>query len=125
MIAIRQTGNFNKTEKFLKKMSKTDFLMHLDKYGREGVRALSSATPMDTGLTANSWDYEIHSTRDTVTIYWTNSNIQSGVPIAVILQYGHATGTGGYVRGIDYINPALKPVFEKIANEAWKEVTSA
>ena len=125
MIAIRQTGNFNKTEKFLKKMSKTDFLMHLDKYGREGVRALSSATPMDTGFTANSWDYEIHSTRDTVTIYWTNSNIQSGVPIAVILQYGHATGTGGYVRGIDYINPALKPVFEKIANEAWKEVTSA
>lgn len=125
MIAIRQTGNFNKTEKFLKKMSKTDFLTHLDKYGREGVRALSSATPMDTGLTANSWGYEIHSTRDTVTIYWTNSNIQSGVPIAVILQYGHATGTGGYVRGIDYINPALKPVFEKIANEAWKEVTSA
>lgn len=125
MIAIRQIGNFNKTEKFLKKMSKTDFLTHLDKYGREGVRALSSATPMDTGLTANSWDYEIHSTRDTVTIYWTNSNIQSGVPIAVILQYGHATGTGGYVRGIDYINPALKPVFEKIANEAWKEVTSA
>lgn len=124
MIVIRQEGNFNKTENFLKKMSRTDFRTHLDKYGREGVRALSSATPMDTGLTANSWSYEIHSSGNTVTIYWTNSNIQSGVPIAVILQYGHGTRNGGYVQGRDYINPALRPVFDKIANDAWKEVTS-
>lgn len=124
MIVIRQEGNFNKTENFLKKMSRTDFLTHLDKYGREGVRALSSATPMDTGLTANSWSYEIHSSGNTVTIYWTNSNVQSGVPIAVILQYGHGTRNGGYVQGRDYINPALRPVFDKIANDAWKEVTT-
>jgi hypothetical protein len=98
-------------------------LSDLDKYGREGVAALASATPVDSGLTASSWYYEIVRTNGSVTINFNNSNIQNGVPIAVILQYGHATGTGGYVQGRDYINPAIRPIFDRIANDAWREVT--
>lgn len=96
---------------------------NLDKYGREGVAALASATPVDTGLTAHSWKYEIQQKKDSVTISFSNTNIQNGVPIAIILQYGHATRNGGWVQGRDYINPAIQPIFDKIANEAWKEVT--
>ena len=97
----------------------------LEQYGQAGAEALASATPVDSGKTAASWGYEIEETPGGVSIYWTNSNIQDGVNIAVILQFGHGTGTGGYVRGIDYINPALRPIFEQIADKAWKEVTSA
>ena len=89
-----------------------------------GVSALESATPVDSGLTASSWDYEIHQSRNSAKIVWTNSNINQGVPIAIILQYGHGTRNGGYVQGRDYINPAIKPVFDRIAEGVWKEVTS-
>lgn len=125
MIRIRQSGNFDKTEKFLKRIRQADFTKGLEKYAKAGVSALASATPVDSGLTAASWDYEIHRSKGRVVIYWTNSNINDGVKIAVILQYGHGTNNGGYVQGIDYINPALRPIFDKIANEAWKEVTSS
>ena len=95
----------------------------MDKYGREGVAALSSATPMDTGKTAQSWYYEIENKNGSATLTFYNSNIQDGTPIAIILQYGHATGTGGWVEGRDYINPAIQPIFDKLAADAWKEVT--
>lgn len=124
MIRIKQRGNFNNTERFFKRAQKMDFFRNLEKYAREGVTALASATPVDSGETAASWDYEIQKGNGKVSIYWTNSNINDGVPIAVILQYGHGTNGGGYVQGRDYINPAIRPIFDKIAENAWKEVTS-
>ena len=123
MISFRQKGDFSKTMQFLVKAKKGVKLSDLDKYGREGVAALASATPVDTGETANSWYYEIVHENGTITITFNNSHIQNGVPIAVILQYGHGTGTGGWVEGIDYINPAIQPLFDKIAENAWREVT--
>ena len=123
MISFRQKGDFSKTMQFLVKAKKGVKLSDLDKYGREGVAALASATPVDTGETANSWYYEIVHENGTVTITFNNSHIQNGVPIAVILQYGHGTGTGGWVEGRDYINPAIQPLFDKIAENAWREVT--
>ncbi len=123
MIGIRQKGDFSKTEKLLKKSLGRDYLDVLGKYGRQGVVSLSAATPVDTGLTASSWTYEIIQNESTLSVVWNNSNIQSYVNIAIILQYGHATRNGGYVEGIDYINPALKPIFQKMADAAWKEVT--
>lgn len=123
MIVFKQRGDFKNTEKFLKKVTKAEYLHVLEKYGREGVTALALATPVDSGLTSSSWDYEIHSSASSFTIYWTNSNIVEGVLIAVILQYGHGTRNGGYVQGHDYINPAIRPIFDKIADEAWREVT--
>ena len=122
MITIKSKGNFKKTDSLLAKILKRDYATVLNKYGQLGVEALRNATPVDTGLTANSWSYEIVEDSSGVKIYWKNSNIVKGIPIAVILQYGHGTGTGGYVEGTDYINPALKSVFEKIADAAWKEV---
>lgn len=122
MITIKQRGDFKKTDNFLAKILKRDYVSILKKYGQEGVNALSKATPYDTGLTANSWYYEIEDTDNGLRIYWKNSNVNKGVNVAVILQYGHGTGTGGYVEGVDYINPALKPVFQKIADGAWDEV---
>lgn len=122
MITIKSKGNFKKTDSLLAKILKRDYVTVLTKYGQLGVEALRGATPVDTGLTANSWSYEIVEDSSGVKIYWKNSNIVKGVPIAVILQYGHGTGTGGYVEGTDYINPALKSVFKKIADAAWKEV---
>jgi hypothetical protein len=95
----------------------------LDRYGKEGVAALASATPSDSGLTARSWYYKITEAKGSIELSFHNSNIQNGVPIAVILQYGHGTGTGGWVQGRDYINPAIQPIFDKIANDAWREVT--
>lgn len=124
MIKIKQSGNFNNTERFFKRAQKMDFYKNLEKYAREGVTALASATPVDSGKTAASWGYEIQKRHGKVSIYWTNSNINNGVPIAVILQYGHGTNNGGYVQGRDYINPAIRPIFDKIAENAWKEVTS-
>ena len=123
MISFRQKGDFSKTMQFLVKAKKGVKLSDLDKYGREGVAALASATPVDTGETANSWYYEIVHENGTITITLNNSHIQKGVPIAVILQYGHGTGTGGWVEGRDYINPAIQPLFDKIAENAWREVT--
>lgn len=125
MISFTKTGNFSKTEKYFKKLKETAQLKMLDRYGREGVAALSSATPVDSGLTASSWYYEIRRKNGSVSINWLNSNINDGVPIAIILQYGHGTGTGGWVEGRDYINPAIRPVFDKILNSVRKEVSSA
>lgn len=122
LIVFRQKGNFKNTERFLKRASRFNLDQILDQYGREGVAALKQATPKDTGLTANSWYYKVSRTQDKITITWSNSNIQNGVPIAVILQYGHGTRNGGYVEGIDYINPAMKPIFDRIAARAWEEV---
>lgn len=119
------SGGFTKTERFLNRMKRREYLNVLDEFGRDGVRALRNATPVDSGATAEAWDYEIKRTRNFTEIVWTNSNINDGVPIAVILQYGHGTGTGGYVQGRDYINPAIRPIFDKIAEKAWKVVTSA
>ena len=123
MISFRHKGDFSKTTRYLEKAKHVFNLSIFDKYGREGVEALASATPVETGKTASSWDYKIENKKGSVTISFINSNIQNGVPIAVILQYGHATGTGGWVEGRDYINPAIQPIFDRIATEAWKEVT--
>ena len=123
-ISFRHRGNFRKTEKFLKKSFGKDYLPILEKYANQGVDALAAATPVDTGLTASSWGYEILQDRDSLSIVWNNYNVQNGVNIALILQYGHGTRNGGYVVGRDYINPALRPIFDKMAEAAWKEVTS-
>lgn len=123
MITFRQKGDFSKLTRFLERAKGVVHLSCLDKYGREGVNALSSATPVESGETAGSWYYEISRDADSATITFNNSHINKGVPIAIILQYGHGTGTGGYVQGRDYINPAIRPVFDALANEAWEEVT--
>ena len=125
MITIKPKGSFSKLTKHLINMKEAVKRIDLDKYGKEGVAALSATTPVDTGKTAASWYYEIIRKNGSVSIQFNNSNIQNGVPIAVILQYGHATGNGGWVEGRDYINPALQPIFDKIAKEAWKEVTKS
>ena len=125
MIRITTKGDFNNTFRFLNKMSKFQINKILEKYGQMGVEALRSATPIDSGKTAESWGYEISVGKEGATIHWTNTNQNKGVYIAVILQYGHGTGTGGYVRGVDYINPAIRPVFDKIAEEAWMEVVNS
>ncbi len=122
MITFRQKGDFGKLNGYLERVKEGLKLSALDRYGQEGVRALAEATPKDTGLTASSWQYRIVRGKESVSITFDNTNIQNGVPIAIILQYGHATRNGGYVQGIDYINPAVRPIFEKIAEEAWEEV---
>lgn len=127
MITIKQKGDFKRTEKFLKKMTKLDFNRYLDRYGLEGTYALMTATPIDSAKTASSWDYEVRNypSKGYASVTWTNSNVNKGVNIAIILQYGHGTRNGGYVQGRDYINPALQPVFDKMAEAAWREVTNA
>lgn len=122
MIKIRQKGDFKKLASFLERAKEGLDIVVLDKYGRKGVAALSSATPVDTGLTSSSWFYKIENKNGVAKIEFHNSNIQNGVPIAVILQYGHGTRNGGYVVGRDYINPAIQPVFDELAKNAWKEV---
>ncbi len=124
MITFRQKGDFSKLNRFLERIKEKIRLSDLDRFGREGAAALASATPADSGTTANSWYYRIEHQRGSTSISFFNSNINDGVPIAIILQYGHGTGTGGWVEGRDYINPAIQPVFDKIAQNAWKEVTS-
>lgn len=123
MVTFRHKGNFDKLTIYLEKTKKTARLGDLDKYGREGVAALASATPVDTGLTASSWYYEIKRQNGIVALNFCNSNINNGVPIAIILQYGHGTRNGGWVEGRDYINPAIQPIFDRIAKDAWREVT--
>ena len=121
MISLTNKGDFRKTEKFMKNARTKKLMSILKQYGEEGVAALMVATPLDTGRTASSWRYEIKVENNCIRLEFHNDNIQNGVPIAIILQYGHGTGTGGWVEGRDYINPAIQPVFDKIANSAWKE----
>lgn len=125
MIGITSEGDFKNTEKFLKKVKEGRYMDVLDKYGNVGVSALAQATPKRTGKTAASWGYEIQKERGGYVIYWTNNNSNKDFYVAIALQYGHGTRNGGYVMGRDYINPAMRPVFDKIAEDAWKEVTSA
>lgn len=122
MITIEHKGDFSKVTKFLERAKKRSRITVLDKYAQEGVNALMSATPVDTGETAKSWYYEIEKTKGGAKINFCNSHVNKGVNIAIILQYGHGTGTGGWVEGRDYINPAIQPVFDKIAESAWREV---
>ena len=124
MIIFKQRGNFNNIERFFSKSQKINLRSILQRYAMEGVSALASATPKDTGLTANSWDYEITSSGQSYSIAWTNSNVNDGVPIAILIQYGHGTNHGGYVEGRDFINPAIGPILDKIAENLWKEVSN-
>lgn len=123
MISFRQKGDFSNFTRYLERVKNVFKIGELDKYGREGVAALASATPVDTGKTASSWSYKIENNNGSVSISFENSNVQDGVPIAIILQYGHGTRNGGWVEGRDYINPAIQPIFDQIVNDAWKEVT--
>ena len=123
MITFRHKGDFSKAQRYFERVKGAVRLGILDKYGREGVNALASATPVDSGQTAGSWSYEVSYDAGGATLTFNNSHFNQGVQIAIILQYGHGTGTGGWVQGRDYINPAIQPIFDKLANEAWKEVT--
>ena len=123
MIKFRHKGDFSSLTRFLEKAKESVRLGDLDRYGREGVAALMSATPIDTGLTASSWYYKIENKDGVAKLLFCNSNIQNGVPIAIIIQYGHGTNNGGWVEGRDYINPAIQPIFDRIANDVWREVT--
>ena len=123
MIRFRQKGDFHKATRYFERLREIAHLGTLDKYGREGVAALASATPVESGKTASSWYYEITNNGQTVKISFYNSNVNKGVPIAIIIQYGHGTKNGGWVEGRDYINPAIQPIFDRIAEEIWREVT--
>lgn len=123
--SLTSSGDFKKTESFLKSISKLDILGVMKSYGEEGVAALSAATPVHSGLAAGSWGYDVHVNNGKYAISWTNVDIENDFPVAIMLQYGYATGTGGYVQGRDYINPAIQPVFDQIADKVWKAVTSA
>ena len=123
LITFKHKGDFSNLTRFLERAKEVVHMGDLDKYGRAGVEALASATPVDSGETANSWYYEITNSNGSAKITFNNSNVQNGVPIAIILQYGHGTGTGDWVEGRDYINPAIQPIFDEIANNAWREVT--
>lgn len=125
MISIKTSGSTKNLESFLQRVSQKNLSQILHRLGSEGVAALAAATPTDSGLAAQSWGYEIRKTRGSVSIIWTNSDTENGFPVAIALQYGYGTGTGGFVAGRDYINPAMRPVFDRIANEVWREVTSA
>lgn len=122
VVSFKQSGGFDNLRRFLTKNHDSTFLSLLNRAGSEGVQALSSATPTDTGSTASSWDFEIEKQGDLYRLIFTNSNINQGVPIAILIQYGHGTGTGGYIQGRDFINPALKPIFDKLSSELSKEV---
>lgn len=124
-VTFKHRGSFRRSERFLNSIKGRRYLNALDKYGQMGVNALASATPRDTGKTASCWTYTIEYDKKRTTISWQNTNTIQNVNIAVILQYGHSTGSGGYVQGRDYINPAMQPIFDMIAQKAWKEVTRA
>lgn len=123
MISFKHKGDFSKTTNYLKRLRQIQIIKILNQYGAKGVTALSAATPVDTGKTASSWSYKVETTNTSASLVFRNSNIQNGVPIAIILQYGHATGTGGWVEGRDYINPALQPIFNQLLQQVWGEVT--
>lgn len=123
MIGIKVSGDFKNTETLLEKIRRKNYFSKLRSFGEQGVKALSSATPVDTGVTAASWSYDIKLSNDKVQISWSNSNVtEDNVPIVVLIQNGHITGNGGFVEGVDFINPAIKPIFENMANTIWKEV---
>ena len=123
MIRFEQKGNFKKLDRYFQRVRNAVSNIDLDQFGKRGVAALSSATPIDTGLAAKSWYYKIIKTKNSTTITFNNSDIENGVPIAIILQYGHATKNGGWVEGRDYINPSIQPIFDELAKNAWREVT--
>lgn len=123
IITFKQKGSFKKTDTFLNRMKNWEFMSHMHGFGEQGVQALAASTPVDSGATAAAWSYEIVRTDKGVSIYWRNDNVNKNVNIAVILQFGHGTGTGGWVEGRDYINPAIRSIFDDIAENAWKEVT--
>ena len=125
MISISSSGSFHQTEKFLQRLTKLDISSIVNREAERGVAALSRATPHDSGKAANSWGYKVTKTASSITIGWTNSDIENGYPVALMIQYGHGTGTGGYIAGIDYINPAMRPIFDQIAETVWKAVISA
>lgn len=122
MVKFEHHGNFNTTRAYLGKLKKGIHLSTLEKYGAEGVELLNQYTPKRTGLTAESWSFKAKRTKNGASLSFYNTNIQNGVPVAILIQYGHGTRNGGWVEGIDYINPALRPIFEKLADDAWKEV---
>lgn len=122
MIVIRERGSFQKTERYLRAVRRRQLRDILERYAKEGMAVLAAATPVDSGVTAASWGYEISVTKSGFSVAWTNDNVVKGVPIAIILQYGHATGTGGFVQGQDYINPAIRPVIDKMTEALWREV---
>lgn len=124
MIKIRTRGNYNNTKRVINNVLKKKYVTRLESLAREGVTALSSATPVDSGKTAASWDYTIVVSRNKIKMVWSNDNVtEEGTPIALLIQFGHATSSGSYLYGTDFINPAIKPIFDRIAREAWKEVT--
>ena len=125
MISISQKGSFKNLESFFRSIQKQNLYSKLDSLAQEGVNALSSATPVLSGETASSWNYKINIQSETCSIEWYNTVLENGFPVAIMLQYGHGTGTGGYIQGIDYINPAIQPIFDRIANQVWGEVVSA
>jgi hypothetical protein len=125
MIEVKSTGDFKNTEKFLAYMKRGEAFSVLEKYGKLGQEALSRATPTDSGVTAESWTYEVVRKKGKYQIIWHNTNVHSGVPVAILIQYGHATGTGGWVEGKDYINPAIRPLFDQIAKDVWERVKHA
>ncbi len=125
MISFSARGDFNNTERFLRKIKSGDLYRRLEPFAKEGATSLSVVTPRDSGATAGAWTYKIEITTSAVTITWLNTHMPSGFPVAISLQYGHGTGTGGWVQGRDYINPVMRPIFDRIADAVWKEVTSA
>jgi hypothetical protein len=122
MIGFTTSGSFKNTEEFLNRMNSGDIFSSLDKYGQRGVDALSNATPEDTGETANSWRYKVTHKNGEHAIHFYNTHVEDGKPIAILIQYGHGTGTGGFVQGRDFINPAVRPIFDQILDEVWKQV---
>lgn len=122
-VSFKHRGDFSRTTRYFEKVKKTSHAINFEEFGKRGVAALAAATPVDTGETANSWYYEITKKKGSVTISFCNSKVEDGVPIAIILQYGHGTQSGGWVQGRDYINPAIQPIFDEILNDAWREVT--
>ena len=125
MFSITTRGNYNRTKKFLQKIEDQDYYKRIESYAERGRKALADATPRKTGKTANSWEYEIRRSNSGLRINYYNTNLNNGVNIAIILQYGHGTGWGGYVEGKDYINPAIKPIFDQLAEDIWREVTTS
>ncbi len=123
MFSYTVTGDYDKTLKFLNRAATADFFKNLDRYGKIGVQALAKYTPEDSGLTADSWGYKVIKSESRPGIEWYNKNVNDGVNVAILIQYGHGTGTGGYVQGIDYINPAIRPIFDKIVEDVWGQVT--
>lgn len=126
-VTLKSKGDWKATTDFLNKVTKGNYIrLVMEKYGREGVAALSAATPVDTGLTASSWEYRVDISENGVysLVFLNNNKTKTGIPIAILLQYGHGNGHGAYIRGRDYINPAIQPVFDKLAEKLWKEVTS-